>query len=280
MPQRIAAPATRPAANLGTMLDTWHRLHDPSMAPPKKVHTAAISSQAKKLSENWGRSGSKSLSAREWQDTLDELQGFAKANPFWPALKQMGVTDTQAHAAVHSLKSFDASRRTSLADVTGMDGLKKGLDRATQFTGVVNGLLAGKSIDGLLKGLTPVEAKALTNAQRLGPAFVLHSAVTMLNNSLGCAITDNATDLLSSPKETAAALEAAVRGRTAWLKMGDRDEVDVLGYIDVNAGYAEEFGNLRELAVLDPARAQAVGKAFVSALQAAAKGGSSDFAIR
>ncbi len=272
MPSKVVA-ARSSVAPRETRLEAWHRLHDPKMVEPKKVRTQVISDQAKAASKKMN------MSPRAWQDMLDGLEGAAKANAFWPALKQMGVTSPQASAAVRSLKAFDADRRTSLLPHVGVVGLKKEVARAAQLTGVVNGLLAGKPIDSLVKGLDANQAKVLLQAKRLGPAFVLHSAITMLDSHLAHTITDNPADLLTFPKETEAALEASLKGRTAWLKLPAKDSVDASTYVSVS-GIQTEFGHLRELAVLNPAKAQTLGKAYVTALKAAAAGSSSDFAIK
>ena len=272
MPSRIAPVRTAVVPRRESSLDAWHRLHDARMVEPKKVRTAVITPEAKKLSTAVGRG----LTPRAAQDMLDELQAFAKTNAFWPELKRMGVTDRQAHAAVNSLKNFELNRRTSVLEINGVVGLKAQVASATKLAAVVNGLVAGKSIDSLVKNLTATEQKVLLQAKRLGPEFVLHSAITMLDTRLEATITDSPADLITFPKETAAALESSIRGRMAWLKMPDSDRGS---YVPM-AEYGTEFGHLKELAVLDPAKAQLLGKAFVAQLKTLAVGSGTDFAIK
>ncbi len=275
MPTRVQSTSPRRAPSMESRLDTWHRLHDAVPREPVKVHHARAGADARVMAD---RVGPGSGGATGMQEMLDGLEGAARSNPFWPALQQMGVTPRQAHAAVSSLQRFDETeRRTSLTTSgAGTATLEKDVKRARGLAGVVDGLLANQPLPGLLKGLEAVDARVLTQAQRLGPAFVLHSALTLLENRVGTAITDSPTDLLEFPQDVQRALESSIRGRTRWLQMPGADPVDRSAYVGTN-GYDPAFGHLRELAVLDPGKAQTLGKAFVAALQAASVNQATDF---
>ncbi len=228
-------------------------------------------------SGGWTTSAQK-LTPREAQDLFDDLTALAKTNPFWADLKGMGVKDHEASVVVTSMIKVDgAERQTSVAQDKGADWLKKELAAVGPLSNTVDALLSGASIDDAVKGLPEVRAKAILGAKNSGPAAVLALAVKQLEWQLGQAFTDSATDLLNHPKELCQGFDAALRGRTEWLKTKGSERLAVKQFI-LNGDFGDAFVQLRQLVVLDPAKAHKLGRLFVDQLRQAAVGTDTDFA--
>lgn len=214
-----------------SQLDRWQRLRSPVLEGVK-VKSAVISDEAKRMAKG-------GLSGRQAQDMLDELNGLGMAEPMWPHFKSMGFKDTDASALRMSLKSFDNGRRTSLSEQIGTAGLAKRAPKLEQ----------------LAANVTEMISRGDPN---------LAKATALLENELSHFLTDNPADLVdSAPASVKRAIEAVINSETAQLANGDEATARKMKH----DGFSS-IALLRELTVLDPNAARAVGKKFAEALNA------------
>lgn len=238
--------------------DRWHRLHQPVVEVPER--RSPISARAREIAGRVAGSGT-AMSPRLAQDMLDGLTAAGLAEPMWPNFAGMGFKEDEAATIRDQLKSFELSRRTS---IPGTERLVPEAKTLEALSAVVRALLEGRSPP--LGKLPAVQAKVLQNAGRLGADEQLRQAANLLDFQLEHFITDSPSELLGvAPATVKAGLETSIAAQAHALKQATEGiELDSLTHDGFSA-----FGQLRELAVLDPVAAQKAGAAFVKELRAA-----------
>jgi|GEM_PF-5073535 len=265
-PPRAATPTTRawgtsPAATTRreSPLARWERLHQPVIDVPAR--RSPISDKAREMAASVSRGSGERMTPRMAQEVIDGLNAFGLAEPVWPNLAGMGFREEEAGAIREQLKSFETSRRTS---IVGTERLRPAAKSVEALTNVVGALLAGR--EPALDKLPAAQAQVLRGAGRLGRDEQLRQASALLDVHLEQFITDSPADLLDvSPAVVKAGLEMAIAAQARQLETAeDAGAIRLARHEGFSA-----FGQLRELAVIDPVAAQKSGAAFVKELRAA-----------
>ena len=201
------------------------------------------------------------MTPRMAQEVIDGLTAAGIAEPVWPNLAGMGFREDEAGAIRQQLKSFELDRRTSIVGTSRLLPAAKTLEAMTD---VVGALLAGRT--PALDKLPAAQAQTLRGAARLGPDEQLRQASALLDLQLQHFITDSPADLLDvAPDAVKAGLQMSIASQARQLRTAeDAGAIRLARHEGFNA-----FGQLRELAVIDPVAAQKSGAAFVKELRAA-----------
>lgn len=205
----------------------------------------------------------------ESQKMDDTLIGFGLAEPMWREFEAMGFKKTEAYLARTGLKDVDASRFTSLqAYGAGLERLQPKAQLVADLAKVVDVLRQGRSAEAALSKLPAAQADLIRRAPR-SQTPLLERAVAVLEMELAPFITDSPAELVDvAPEKIQAGLEAAVLAHAKLLDQGDGATLREYLHHDSRFHILSTFGLLRELSVLDPARARAVGTVFATALHA------------
>lgn len=240
-------------------LDRWERLHQPVLEVEERRNP--VSARARELAGRVTEGAGSRMSPRLAQDMLDGLTAAGLAEPMWPHFKSMGFQEDEAATIRDQLKSFELGRRTS---IIGTERLLPAAKALEGLTAVVRALLDGRAPP--LAGLPPAQATVLEKAGRLGRDEQLERAMNLLDLQLESFITDSPVELLDvAPAAVKAGLEASIAAQAFVVsRAADDGELELLTHQGFSA-----FGQLRELAVIDPVAAQKAGSAFVKALRAA-----------
>lgn len=274
MPTRASAVSALRTQRSESLASQWLRLH-PTRWSAVKVKHASPTFRAVEMAKRVNaanRGTTRPTTPLEMQAVLDGNEGIAKGHPFWAQLKQYGVKPEQAHAAVYSMTELPGV--TSILAMKGDDFVvAHHLAPARAMANVAAGLAAGQPLETLLTAnqarLTPAEIQALRQANRQAPPAALELATQQLGNRAGLLLVDDAAEATSHATERVTIFESLLKARTAWLGASGADPVSLSTYQQSSA-FGLEFAALRELAVLAPAKAATLGKAFVSALQRSA----------
>ena len=243
---RVSKP--RGSSSAASQVERWYQLHQPVLEPVR-----------------YRTPGKRS----EEQEMTDTLIGFGLAEPMWPELEAMGFKKREAYDARHSLKDFDSSRRTSLANGCGTEWLAPAAAVVADLSAVVDALRLGKSAKAALSRLPEAHADLIRRAERSGTP-PLERALALLEMELGRFFTNSPVELVDvAPAKIQAGLEAAVLAHAELLKQGDGSTLRSFQHSDSRFHTLSTFGMLRELSVLDPERAREVGSAFAKALHSA-----------
>ncbi len=241
------SPASaRLGSSLEARMDRWTNLHQ-TVLEPVRFRTPGKRS--------------------EEQEMDDTLIGFGLAEPMWSEFKAMGFRKTEAYDARRAMKSFDASRFTSIADSCGTERLEPKAQLVADLAAVVDAFRLGSEPD--LSRLPTAHADLIRRAARTQTP-PLERALASLEMELGQFFTNSPVELLGvAPEKIQAALEAAILAHASLLEQGDGNTLRTYRHNDSGFHTFSTFGLLRELSVLEPERAREVGTVFAKALHSA-----------